>query len=103
VLAVYLAPRRLAKTWWAQAELLVATIEAHRLTGAASYLDAFQKQLDWIWTRQADRESGGWFEATTWREGRPLGFGKGDAWRCPFHETRALIRVSCALRGMGIG
>jgi mannose/cellobiose epimerase-like protein (N-acyl-D-glucosamine 2-epimerase family) len=100
--AVYLDPRRLVKVWWAQAELLVATIEAHRLTGAASYLDAFQKQFDWIWTRQADREAGGWFEATTWREGHPLGFGKGNDWRCPFHETRALIRVSRALRAMGI-
>jgi mannose/cellobiose epimerase-like protein (N-acyl-D-glucosamine 2-epimerase family) len=100
--AVYLGPRRLHKLWWAQAELLVATIEAYRLTGAAVYLGAFQKQFDWIWTRQADREAGGWFEATTWRDGRPLSFRKGDAGRCPFHETRALIRVSQALRGMGI-
>jgi len=99
---VYLDPQRLDKVWWAQAELLVATIEAHRLTGAAIYLDAFQKQFDWIWTRQADRQAGGWFEATTWREGRPLGFEKGNDWRCPFHETRALIRVSRALRAMGI-
>jgi len=100
--AVYLGPRRLHKVWWAQAELLVATMEAYRLTGAAAYLDAFQKQFDWIWTRQADREAGGWFEATTWRDGHPLGFKKGDSGRCPFHEARALIRVSKALRGMGI-
>jgi mannose/cellobiose epimerase-like protein (N-acyl-D-glucosamine 2-epimerase family) len=101
VRAVYLGRRRLDKVWWAQAELLVAALEAHRLTGAARYLDAFRRQADWIWTRQADREAGGWFEATTWREGRPLGFAKGDGWRCPFHETRALIRVSRALRAMG--
>jgi mannobiose 2-epimerase len=100
--AVYLDPRRLDKVWWVQAELLVATIEAHRLTGAASYLDAFERQFDWIWTRQADREAGGWFEVTTWSDGRPLGLGKGDERRCPFHETRALIRVSRALRAMGI-
>jgi mannose/cellobiose epimerase-like protein (N-acyl-D-glucosamine 2-epimerase family) len=99
--AVYLGPRRLHKVWWVQAEFLVATIEAYRLTGAAVYLGAFEKQFDWIWTRQADRDAGSWFEATT-RDGRPLGFGKGDAGRCPFHETRALIRVSRALHGMGI-
>jgi len=101
--AVYLGSRRLDKVWWAQAELLVATIEAYRLTGAAAYFGAFQKQFDWIWTHQADREAGSWFEATTWRDGRPLSFTKGDAGRCPFHETRALIRVSRALHGMGIG
>jgi mannose 2-epimerase len=100
--AVYLDPRRLIKVWWAQAELLVATIEAHRETGATRYLDAFQKQFDWIRTRQADGAAGGWFEATTWREGRPLTFDKGSDWRCPFHEIRALIRVSGALRAMGI-
>jgi mannose/cellobiose epimerase-like protein (N-acyl-D-glucosamine 2-epimerase family) len=100
--AVYLGPRRLDKVWWAQAEFLVATIEAYRRTGTAVYLGAFQKQFDWICTGQADREAGGWFEATTWWDGRPLGFEKGDAGRCPFHETRALIRVSRALRGMGI-
>jgi mannobiose 2-epimerase len=99
---VYLGPRRLHKVWWAQAEFLVATIEAYRRTGTAVYLGAFQKQFDWICTGQADREAGGWFEATTWWDGRPLGFAKGDAGRCPFHETRALIRVSRALRGMGI-
>ena len=102
VQAVYLGRRRLDKIWWAQAELLVAAIEAYHLTGAARYLDAFEKQSDWIFTRQADREAGGWFEATTWRDGRPLGFTKGDDWRCPFHETRALIRVSRALRAMRI-
>lgn len=100
--AVYLGRRRLDKIWWAQAELLVAAIEAYRLTGAARYLDAFAKQSDWIFTRQTDREAGGWFEATTWRDGRPIGFTKGDGWRCPFHETRALVRVSRALRAMGI-
>jgi mannose 2-epimerase len=100
--AVYLEPRRLDKVWWAQAELLVATIEAHRLTGAAGYLDAFERQFDWIVTRQADRQAGGWFEATGWSDGRPLGLAKGDARRCPFHETRALIRVADALRAMGV-
>jgi len=100
--AVYLGRRRLDKTWWAQAELLVAAIEAYRVTGAARYLDAFEKQCDWVFARQADREAGGWFEATTWRDGRPLSLAKGDGWRSPFHETRALIRVSRALRAIGV-
>jgi mannose/cellobiose epimerase-like protein (N-acyl-D-glucosamine 2-epimerase family) len=101
VRALYLDKERLAKHWWEQAEMLVATIEAYRWTGDAKYLTAFEKQFDWVWTYQTDHDGGDWFEATTW-DGRPLIWNKGHEWKCPYHSARALIRVSEALRAMGV-
>ena len=74
--AVYLGRDRLAKLWWVQAELLVAAIEAHRIRGAPRYFEAFEKEFPWIWTHRIDHESGGWFDSTTWREGRSAGDGR---------------------------
>jgi mannose/cellobiose epimerase-like protein (N-acyl-D-glucosamine 2-epimerase family) len=99
--AVYLDRERLTKRWWEQAEMLVATIEAYRWTGETKYLAAFEKQFDWVWTYQTDHDGGDWFEATTW-DGRPLILSKGHEWKCPYHSARALIRVSEALRAMGV-
>jgi mannobiose 2-epimerase len=94
--AIYLARRRLTKIWWSQAELLVALIEAYRWSRAPRYWNAFEKQLDWVWRRQSDREGGDWFEAVSWR-GRPLTLVKGHAWKEPYHHGRALMRTARAL------
>ncbi len=100
--AIYLNPARLAKLWWPQAEMLVATIEAYRWTGRARYLVAFEKQFEWVWRHQVDHEAGDWFEAVTWREGRPLSLRKGHDWKDAYHQSRAWMEVSRRLRAMGI-
>ena len=99
--AVYLDRDRLTKRWWEQAEMLVATIEAYRWTDETKYLVAFEKQFDWVWIYQTDHDGGDWFETTTW-DGRPLILSKGHEWKCPYHSARALMRVSEALRAMGV-
>lgn len=101
--AVYLDPQRLVKYWWVQVELLVATLEAYRWTGEVLYLAAFAQTWEWVWRRQIDHEGGDFFEATTWRTGRPLGFQKGHEWKDPYHQGRALMRVARGLRAMGLG
>jgi mannobiose 2-epimerase len=95
--AVYLHPRRLHKVWWVQAEMLAALAEAWRQTGAPRYLAALARQFGWIDRYQVDHEAGGWFEAVTWRRGRPLRWTKAHRWKDPYHETRALLHVRQAL------
>ncbi len=99
--AFYLGTRRLERNWWEQAEFLVATVEAYRLTGEPRYLAAFERQFDWVWTHQIDHDYGGWFERTA-ADGCPLVLDKGHAWKCPYHEARALMRVSATLAAIGV-
>jgi mannobiose 2-epimerase len=97
--AVYLAPRRLRKVWWPQAELLVALVEAYRWSGELRYWAAFERQIDWISRYQSDPEGGDWFETVSWR-GRPLTLVKGHASKEPYHHGRALMRTARALRAL---
>jgi mannobiose 2-epimerase len=85
------------KRWWEQAELLVATLEAYRWTGAPRYLEAFVRQFDWVWTHQTDHMVGDWFEAVPWRGGAPLNLTKAHEWKDPYHNARALMEVARGL------
>jgi mannose/cellobiose epimerase-like protein (N-acyl-D-glucosamine 2-epimerase family) len=100
-LAWYLPAERLVKRWWEQAEMLVATLFAYQWTGQPRYLVAFERQFDWMWTRQIDPESGDWCGTTASRVGRPLSFVSHDR-NEPYHGARALMEVSrrlSAVRG----
>jgi mannose/cellobiose epimerase-like protein (N-acyl-D-glucosamine 2-epimerase family) len=92
--AVYLPATYRVKHWWEQAELLVATLCAHRWTGVEGYLAAFTRQFEWVWHRQMDHEAGEWFETTAWRDGQALSAVKGHEWKDPYHTARALMEVS---------
>ncbi len=100
--AVYLNRARLTKLWWPQAELLVAAVEMYRWTGHATYLAAFEKQVEWVWRYQIDHEAGDWFEAVTWRDGRALSLRKGHEWKDAYHQARAWMEVARRLRSMGV-
>jgi len=92
---------RLTKSWWEQAEMLVALAEIFDRTRDEKYLRALLRELDWVWRYQIDHERGDWYEKVSW-EGRPLVSNKGHSWKCAYHNARALMRVSRALRRMGV-
>ncbi len=91
---------RLFKTWWAQAEMLNALIDAYQWTEESKYLNAVVKLFDWVWTYQIDHECGGWYQDVHWENGEPVTTDKGREWKTSFHTSRALIRISTALRKM---
>jgi mannobiose 2-epimerase len=81
------------KHWWPQAEAMVGYTDAWKKTGDKSYLISAEKVWDFIDLHIVDHALGEWF----WRvdtEGSPyvldekIGF-----WKCPYHNTRALIEV----------
>ena len=87
-------PNEVLKPWWAQAEMLNASIAVYRWTGEARYVEALTKLWDWLWTHQIDHECGDWYQDTRWESGTPLTTDKGGEWKTAFHVSRALVRLS---------
>lgn len=79
----------LVKTWWTQAEALVASAWMWRATGEARYAHVFLAMLDWIEGYQVDWAHGDWHEKVDHRR-RPSGR-KAWAWKSPYHVTRAVL------------
>ncbi len=81
------------KHWWPQAEAMVGLAYAWNITGNEAYLKIMVKTWSFIKEKMIDKQNGEWF----WRvdaKGNPitsdvkLGF-----WKCPYHNSRALIEV----------
>lgn len=86
------------KHWWPQAEAMVGYINVWQITGDKKYLDEAEKVWNFIKLRIIDNELGEWF----WRvdkSGDPyISDDKTGFWKCPYHNTRALIEVVSRLR-----
>ncbi|MDA3930475.1 MAG: AGE family epimerase/isomerase [Prolixibacteraceae bacterium] len=85
------------KHWWPQAEAMVGYVNAWQITDDKKYLDEAEKVWNFIDLHIADRENGEWF----WRvdaEGSPyMNEEKVGFWKCPYHNSRALIEVCTRL------
>ncbi|MGD0090896.1 MAG: AGE family epimerase/isomerase, partial [Planctomycetota bacterium] len=93
----------LDKVWWTQAEGLNALLLMHEQFGRATpkYFEAFLKQWEFIWKYQADHKNGEWYDTVS-REGKPVpGQAKGQIWKAAYHNGRALVNVTEALRRLG--
>jgi mannobiose 2-epimerase len=82
-------PDRRSKVWWVQAEAMASALSLYALTGDARYFAIFRKTLEWINRHQVDWEHGEWHAAVDER-GRSHG-DKADGWKCPYHNTRAVL------------
>lgn len=86
------------KHWWPQAEAMVGYVNAWQITGDKTYLDKAERVWNFIDLHMVDHVNGEWF----WRvdsDGKPypeeekVGF-----WKCPYHNSRALIEVCSRLK-----
>lgn len=81
------------KHWWVQAEAMVGVIDAYQNNPKEIYLETAFSLWSFIKTKIVDSKNGEWF----WRvnaEGEPvLEDDKIGFWKCPYHNTRALIEV----------
>lgn len=86
------------KHWWPEAEAMVGYTDAWKKTDDTSYLVLAEKIWDFIDLHIVDHELGEWF----WRvdkEGNPYETDeKTGFWKCPYHNTRAMIEVSNRLK-----
>ncbi|MFT3740944.1 MAG: AGE family epimerase/isomerase [Breznakibacter sp.] len=89
------------KHWWPQAETMVGLAWMWRQTGNDVYLQRMAKTWDFIQHHLIDKEHGEWF----WRVGeqnRPItSEDKAGFWKCPYHNSRALMEVMEVLRREG--
>ncbi|CDF80803.1 N-acylglucosamine 2-epimerase [Formosa agariphila KMM 3901] len=81
------------KHWWVQAEGLVGLIDAYEISGDATYFYKAVKLWAYIKTYIRDIKEGEWY----WRvdiENKPiLSEYKIGFWKCPYHNSRALIEL----------
>jgi len=80
-----------SKSWWEQADGLVALLNAFQMTADPKYWDAFEKQGRFIEGNFVDREYGEWYTSIT-ADGR-INTEKAGPWKAPYHVTRALLEV----------
>jgi mannobiose 2-epimerase len=98
-------PIDMTKVWWTQAEGLNVLLLMHERYGkeTPTYWNAFRKEWDFIQKKQVDHKNGGWYTSVS-REGAPVpGQSKSDAWKDPYHQGRALLNVTAALRRLAGG
>jgi len=82
------------KDWWPQAEAVVGFLNAYRLSGRDEYLDAALRTWTFIDRHVVDHEFGEWHTTVT-RDGEPdLALTKVGFWKCPYHNTRAMLEIA---------
>ena len=88
------------KVWWVQAEGLNALLLIDRRFGTETtrYWEAFKKQWQFIQSYQIDQTHGGWYSEVAENGDALPGRVKSDAWTEGYHQGRALLTVSAALR-----
>ena len=88
------------KIWWVQAEGLNALLLMDGKFGheTSRYWDAFLRQWEFIQTHQVDHKYGGWLSEVSENGERLPGRVKSDSWTECYHQGRALLTVSAALR-----
>jgi mannobiose 2-epimerase len=92
--------QRRFKVWWVQCEGLLALAKMFDLTGESRYVEALEKQWDWIRNFQIDSACAGVF-ATVGEDGKPFGsFQKGNAWKAAYHDGRAFYQTPAILRSI---
>jgi len=81
------------KHWWPQAEGMVGFLNSYQITKDQKYLQEFEKLWKFIKNNIIDEKNGEWFhmvrkDGTICKKDPKVGF-----WKCPYHNSRALIEV----------
>jgi len=81
------------KHWWPQAEGMVGFLNSYQITKDQKYLQEFKKLWEFIKNNIIDEKNGEWFrmvqkDGTICKTDTKVGF-----WKCPYHNSRALIEV----------
>jgi mannobiose 2-epimerase len=79
--------------WWVQAEGMVGFMDAWQLSGNPLYLEKVYALWSYIDKKLIDHGNGEWFLRVD-GNGKPvLSDPKAGLWKCPYHNTRALMEL----------
>jgi len=79
--------------WWVQAEAMVGFLNAWQLTGEQHFFDQFESVWKYIQKHIIDKENGEWVWGIRDDQTLMPGEDKAGLWKCPYHNSRALIEV----------
>jgi mannobiose 2-epimerase len=80
--------------WWVQAEGMVGFMDAWQISGNPLYLEKVYALWSYIDKNLMDHENGEWFLRIN-GSGKPvLSDPKAGFWKCPYHNTRALMELT---------
>ncbi len=79
------------KHWWIQAEALVGFFNIYRIIKSNTYLDAILKTWQFIDTKMVDHANGEWYLKTDKQGNLYPDLEKAGLWKCPYHNSRAMI------------
>lgn len=89
------------KHWWPQAEAVVGFLNAYEISGQEHFLKAAERSWEFIDARIVDHLHGEWFWKVD-RDGEVKnGDYKVDAWKCPYHNSRACLEAIRRLTSLG--
>lgn len=81
------------KHWWPQAEALVGLMDAWELTNNHKYLEELLRVWNFVKANIIDIENGEWYGRVD-KSGKAIATeDKAGFWKCPYHNSRALIEI----------
>ncbi|HTF95055.1 MAG TPA: AGE family epimerase/isomerase [Cellvibrio sp.] len=88
------------KDWWAQAEALVGFINAYEITGDTKYFMATMQVWGFIKAHLINTKTGEWYWGTD-RVGKQINQPTISMWKCPYHNSRAMMESARRLQRLG--
>jgi len=89
------------KVWWAEAELIAALSEALGHLPNARYMEALEKQIQFIQRHQTAPEDGIWLDTLN-ADGTVKSGGKAHHWKANYHDVRAMVKLIQTARSLAI-
>ena len=83
------------KSWWVQAESVIAFFNAYQMTGESKYLANAFLSWDFIKKYVIDYQYGEWFGTVGKDDHKPnLDESKIGPWKCPYHNSRMGLQIA---------
>lgn len=80
------------KHWWPQSELWIGMVNAWQITGDARYLDAVEKNWQFVQQYILDKANGEWIWGVN-ADYSKIEKDKAGFWKCPYHNSRACLEL----------
>jgi mannobiose 2-epimerase len=88
--------------WWVQAEAMVGLMDAWEISNDDGYIQSLLKTWTYIKENLMDTENGEWFWSVHNNRIPNLKEDKAGFWKCPYHNSRALIELITRISKMEI-
>ncbi|MFV0377826.1 MAG: AGE family epimerase/isomerase [Mangrovibacterium sp.] len=85
--------------WWPQAEAMVGLMDAWEIIPNDNYLQRLQTIWAFVKNKLVDHEKGEWFWSVDAQGNPNLLNDKAGFWKCPYHNSRALMELITRLSG----